>query len=199
MAQVVPGVVLRQIFVQIEDIPLAGDHFQTSHPVPAHAVADYLDTTGVGGEVAAKLAGTGRGEIHGIIQAVVFGVGLQLFRHYPGLTLHGAVAGAEVQNLVHVVKRHHNLTIGRHGSGTQAGAPTRRHQSHLVLVGKPHQRLHLFRRLGQNNGHGLGWIDLRPVLAVIFQVGRVSQHFSGGLARFHQGFEGGNDLFRIHG
>ena len=199
MAQIVPGVVLGQILVQIQHIALTGDHFQAGNPVPAHAPANHLDAAGIGGQVATELARPGGGKIHRIVQTVFLGEGLQLLGHHPGLATHGAITGVEIQNLVHVVERYHHLAIGGHGAGTQASTTTRRYQSHLVLIGKLHQRLHLLGGFRQDNGQWLGRVDFGPVLAVVVQIRRIGENLAGVFGGGNQLFKGGDDLFGTHG
>ncbi|MOA05883.1 hypothetical protein D3C78_1254930 [compost metagenome] len=56
LAQVVAGGVLDQVLVQLQQLTLAGDHFQPGHPVAGHAVANHLDSAGIGADIAANLA-----------------------------------------------------------------------------------------------------------------------------------------------
>ena len=199
MSQIVAGVVLGQILVQIQHIALTGDHFQAGNPVPAHAPANHLDAAGIGGQVATELARPGGGKIHRIVQTVFLGEGLQLLGHHPGLATHGAITGVEIQNLVHVVERYHHFAIGGHGACTQAGTSARRYQSHLIVIGKLHQRLHLLRGFRQDNGQRLGRVDFGPVLAVIVQIRRIGENLARVFRGGNQLFKGSDDLFGTHG
>ena len=63
MAKIIAGIVFNQPAIKLENIAIAGDHFKAQHPVTSHAVADDINAARIGGDVAADLAGAGRGEI----------------------------------------------------------------------------------------------------------------------------------------
>ncbi len=166
LAQVVAGGVLDQVLVQLQQVALAGYHLHAGDPVAGHAVADHLDATGIGADVAADLAGAGGGEVHRVVQALVLGELLQLRGDHAGLADGGAIHLVEFENLVHVVERHHHLAIGRYGGGRKPGATARRHQRDLVAVGPAHDGLHLLDALGKDDGRRRRSEMLGPVLAV---------------------------------
>ena len=141
--EVVTGGVLDQALVQVQQLALAGDHFQAGDPVTGHAVADHLDAAGVGADVAADLAGAGGGEVHRVEQPFLFGEFLQLLGDDAGLHGNGTVEFVEFQDLVHTIEGHHQLAVGGHRPGGQAGAAPGWHQVQAVVVGDLHDLLHL--------------------------------------------------------
>ncbi len=185
LAQVVAGGVLDQVLVQLQQVALAGYHLHAGDPVAGHAVADHLDATGVGANVAADLAGAGGGEVHRVVQALVVGELLQLGGDHAGLADGGAIHLVEFENLVHVVEGHHHLAIGRHCRCGQPGATARGHQRDLALVGPAHDGLDLLDALGKDDGRGCRSEMLGPVLAVGIQRIGIGQHFAG----LDQGFQ----------
>ena len=193
LAHVVAGGVLDQVLVQLEQVALAGDDLHPGHPVTGHAVANDLDPAGIGADIAADLAGTGRSEVNRVVQAVFLGEGLQLLGNHAGLADHGAVEGIEVEDPVHVVEGHHDFAVGRHGRGGEPGTAARRDQTDLVLVGPADDRLDLLDALGEHDGQRRRGEMLGPVLAVGVQGGGVVEQLARldqGLERFDQGFAG---------
>ncbi|MNN12877.1 hypothetical protein D3C81_1258860 [compost metagenome] len=72
LTQVVACGVLDQVLVQLQQIASTGNHLQASDPVAGHAIANNLNTTGIGADIAANLTRTCRGEVHGVVQAFIF-------------------------------------------------------------------------------------------------------------------------------
>src|SRR5450830_565 len=179
LAHVVAGGVLDQVAVQLQHVAFAGDDLHAGDPVTGHAVANYLDPAGIGADIAANLARTGRSEVHRVVQAVLFGGVLQLLGDHARLALGGAVGEVHVQDLVHIVERDDHFTIGSNGGGRQAGTPTGRHQRDLALIGPAHDGLHLLNRLGEHDGSRGRREVLGPILAVSLQGVGVGQHFAG--------------------
>src|SRR5690606_17866431 len=129
------------------------------------APADHFNATGVGADVAADLTGTCRREIHRVEQPLLFSVGLQLFGNHTSAALNGTVNGVKFRNLVHVIKGDHHFTIGGHGTGTQAGTTTGRHQLQAALISQQHNVTHLFGGFREHNGARLRLVHLGPVFA----------------------------------
>ena len=71
MPKVVARGVLDQPSIELEHLAGAGHDGETGHPVAGEAVANHLDAAGVGGDVAANLAGAGGSEVHRIEEAFV--------------------------------------------------------------------------------------------------------------------------------
>ena len=189
LTHVIAGGVLDQVLVQLQQLAGAGNHLQPSHPVAGHAVANHLDAASIGADIAANLAGAGRGEVHRVIQALVLGEHLQLLGHYTRLAHGRAVKFVEVENLVHVVEGHHHFTIGCHRASRQAGTATGRHQCDLVLIGPANDGLHLLDALGEGNRQRRWGEVLGPVLAVGIEGIGIGQHLAGlnqGLQLFDQ-------------
>jgi len=195
LTQIVAGGVLDQVTVQLQQLTGAGNDFQAGHPVAGHTIANHLDTAGIGADIAANLAGTGRREVHRVVQPLFLGKLLQLRGDNAGLTDHGAVVRIELANLIHVIERHHDLAVGGHGSSRQTGTTARGHQCQLLLVGKAHHRLHLLDRLGKNNRQRGRRKVLGPVLAPIVEGLGVHPH----LVRVDQCLEGCNHSIWGHG
>ncbi|MNQ74013.1 hypothetical protein D3C85_887610 [compost metagenome] len=185
LAQVVAGGVLDQVAVQLEDLALAGDHLEAGDPVAGHAVADHLDATGVGADVAADLAGACRGEVHRVVEALLLGEVLQLLGDHAGLAARGAVEGVEVENLVHVVEGHDHFAVGGDGGGGQAGTAARGYQGDLALIGPAHDGLHFLDGLREDDGQRIGLELLGPVLAEGVQGRGIGEHLAG----FDQGLQ----------
>ncbi len=185
LAQVVAGGVLDQVLVQFEQVALAGDDFQPGHPVAGHPIANHLDPAGIGADIATDLARTGRGEIHRVIEALVFGVLLQLSGDHTRLTNDGAVHLVEREDLVHVIEGDHHLATSGHGRGGKAGTPPGGHQSDMALVGPTHDSLYLLDRFREHDGRGCRSVLLGPVLAIGIQRIGIGQH----LARLDQGLQ----------
>jgi hypothetical protein len=84
--QVVAAGVFDQAPVEIEQIAAPGHHLQPGHPVAGQAVAHDFDAAGVGGDIAADLAGAARGKVHRVIQTLLAGEVLYGFgdRRRPG-------------------------------------------------------------------------------------------------------------------
>ena len=55
MPKIIPGVVLHQASVQLEELPRPGDHLETGHPLACHAVADHIDAASIGGDIPTDL------------------------------------------------------------------------------------------------------------------------------------------------
>src|SRR3546814_7113283 len=72
LPQIVASGVLDQVLVQFQQVTFTGDDFHAGYPVAGHAITNDLDSPGIGADVAANLAGTGRGEIHRVVQAMFF-------------------------------------------------------------------------------------------------------------------------------
>ena len=121
LTQVVTGGVLDQVLVQLQQLAATGNHLEAGHPVAGHAVANDLDATGVGADIAADLAGAGRGKINRIVEIMLFGKVLQLLGDHARLTDHGTIILVEIKNAVHVIERHHHLAIGGYSGSGQAG------------------------------------------------------------------------------
>ncbi len=175
VAQIVAGGVLDQPLVQVQQVAASGHHLEAGNPVPGHAVADHLDATGVGVDIAADLAGAGGGEIHRVEQALLLGEFLQLLGDQPGLHGDGPVVLVEVENLVHAVERHHQLAVGGHRRRRQAGAPAGRHQRQAVLIGDLDDLLDLLGGFRQHHGAGRRRPHLGPVHPVARRALRIGQ------------------------
>ena len=184
LAQIVTGGVLHQALVQFQQLAGTGDHFQPGYPVAGHAVADHLDATGVGADIAADLAGAGGGEIHWVVQPLFLGELLQLGSDHARLAGHGAVVGIEIENAVHVVEGHHDLAIGGHRAGGQPGAAAGGGQRQFVFVGKAHHSLHILDAAGEDDGQRRRLELPGPVAAPIGQRLAVGTHLVGVKQRF---------------
>ncbi len=175
VAEVVAGGVLDQALVEVQQFTPAGDHLEAGDPVPGHAVADHLDATGVGVDVAADLAGAGGGEVHRVEQLLAVGEFLQLLGDHPRLHRDRPVVLVEVEHPVHPVERHHQLAVGGHRPGGQAGAAPGGHQVQAVLIGDLHDLLHFFGGFRQHHGAGRRRPDLGPVHPVALGAVRIGE------------------------
>jgi hypothetical protein len=119
MPQVVPRGVLDQTAIQLQNVPPARDDLQAGDPVARHPVADDLDAAGVGGDVAADLAGTARGEIDREHQATIGCVRLDLRGDNTGLDGDHPVDGLEIQDTVHPLARDDDFSGGGDGAAAQ--------------------------------------------------------------------------------
>jgi len=137
---------------------------------------DHLDATGVGGDVAAHLAGAARGKIHRVEKTLLFGELLQLCGNHAGAAAHRAIDGIEVLDMVDAVQSQHQLTVAGNSAGTETGATARRHNGQLFPGGQPDDVLHLFYGRRQHDGCGPGRVGPGPVTAVLQQGVRVRQH-----------------------
>ena len=122
LAQVIAGIVLDQAAVEVEQFSGAGHKFEARHPVPGHTVANHLDAAGVGGNIAADLAGAAGGEVHRVEQALLFGKLLQLCGNHPCAAAHSAIDRVEVLDMVEAVQCQHQLTVAGNSPGAESGA-----------------------------------------------------------------------------
>ena len=169
--EVVAGGVLDQAVVATQHVARAGHQGQPGDPIAGEAVADHPDAASVGGDVAANLAGAGRGEIHRIEQPALFGEGLQGTRHDARLAAHQPLGGLEVQDAVHAVERHHHLALLGHRAAGEARAPARRHQLQRLRVGQSHQCHHLIDSLREHHGARRRPVGSGAVAAPVGQIG----------------------------
>ena len=69
LLQIVAGIVLQHAVHRRDDGAVGQDRFEPQHLFARHAVADHPDAAGIGGEIAADLAGAARAEIEGEIKS----------------------------------------------------------------------------------------------------------------------------------
>ena len=139
-------------------------------------MAYHLDAAGVGGDVAAYLAGARGGEVHRVEQALPGGKLLQLLGHHAGTATHGAVHRVKVAQLVEPVQGQHQFPLAGHGAGTEAGPAAGGHNGQALAAGQAHDILHLCDRPGQHHRPRRRGVETGPVTAVVFQGLGIGQH-----------------------
>ena len=173
MPEVVARGVLDQAIVAAQHIAGAGHHRQPGDPIAGEAVADHPDAAGVGGDVAANLAGAGRREIHRIEQPPLLGKGLQRAGHHARLAARQPLGRVEAENPVHAVEGHHHLALLRNRPAGQARAAAGGHQRKPFRVRQPHQGNHLVQGFGEDRCTRRRLVGRGPVAAPVRQIAGV--------------------------
>ena len=182
-----PQIVARGVFdqppVEIKQVAAPGDDLQAGDPVAGQAIADDFDAAGIGGDVAADLAGAARGEIHRIVQAMVAGEILHDLGDDARLAGHAAIHRVEIQNPVQPFQRHHDLALAGHRRAAQSGTTAGGHQRQPMLIRVTHQLLHLLDAARQYHCQRIGRMKPGPVAAVSQSTVRIGAH----MGRFDKG------------
>ena len=164
---------LFQAGADIHDLAGGGDHFHAVDLVAGHAVTDGFDAAGVGGKVAADLAGLRAAGVPGIDQVVFLRGSLAGFYQSPRFRHHVQPFRVHFQNAVHPAHQQDDAPAHRDGPVRQAGAGTAHGNRDIGFIGQLYNGRHFLCRTGSHyrfRRMELGWICLFICFVLIQRV-----------------------------
>lgn len=173
MLEIHTGGVLGDAPEKIEQTAVGQRDLQPQHEVAHGAVADDPVAAGVGGGVAAHLAGAARAEVEGKGPTFGFDMLLQDFERDAGLHQHGAAYGVEVFDGVEPGKREHDLAGLWGGAAGEAGEAALDSDGLAMLMAQAEGAGHLPWRTGEQDDRRLYMGRLAPIAGVGGVAGRV--------------------------
>ncbi|KAG1200099.1 hypothetical protein G6F35_012438 [Rhizopus arrhizus] len=136
LLQVVAGVVFAQRAQAVEDLARGQHGLQAQHQFARHAVAHHVHAAGVGGDVAADLAGVFRRQAQRQQAPGVLRRAAQVAQDGAGFGHHRVGYRVDGTHGVHAVQAKHHVFRAaiRRGATAQAGIAAARHHRHALLL-----------------------------------------------------------------
>ena len=175
LLQVVAGVVLAQRAQAVPDRAVWQHHFEAEHEIARIAVAQHLHAAGVGGNVAADLAGALCAEAQRKQAICGIGGGLDVLQNHAGVDRDGVVARINGADGLHARGGDDHLAqVGvRLAAARKARVAALRDDGNASVRADAHDGGHLLRALGTQDGRHRALPVVAPALAVGGDVGRV--------------------------
>ena len=152
LAQIIAGIVLGHA-VQRRQHGAIGQHgLDAQHIVTGDAMADHADAAGIGGDIAADLAGAAGTQIDRQQEAGGFGDKLRHLERRSGQKGHGAGGNVDLLDAGHALQRYCDIASARIGAAGKAREATLRHDGLAVPVADGKGGCDLFGAGGTQNG-----------------------------------------------
>ena len=132
MPKIKARIVLHQTPIELQYFTGTRNHGEACHPFTRHAVANHIDTTCIGGNVAANLTRAAGRKIDGIEKSGFTRRRLDRLRDRSGTYLNGSVGFVNRINRIQFIERDNNLAVCGNSTTTQPGTATRGHQRNAL-------------------------------------------------------------------
>ena len=128
--------------MQVREQFAIGHHgLEAQNLVPGIAIAENIDTTGIGGQISTDLATAFCGETEWEKSVGVASLGLKICEDTTCLNGHRIVDGIKVPDSLQAFKAENNLIGLGHSASTEPGIASLRNQRSFFRDARPHHRL----------------------------------------------------------
>ena len=162
-------IVLHQTPIELQYFTGTRNHSQACHPFTRHAVANYIDTARIGGNVAANLTRAAGRKIDGIEKSGFTRRRLDGLGDRSRAYLNGSVSFVNRINRIQFIERDNNLTVCGNSTATQPSTTTRGDKSNTLSSRKLNDVGYFIGGSREDNGKRRRLGKTCPILSVAFE------------------------------